>query len=85
VGGDTARLIQIAARAAISRRRGPHTRVLALKPNRGLDELGALYEAEALRCAIDGPHPLDQLPEMVRRFGEATHAGKVVLVVDLRR
>jgi NADPH:quinone reductase-like Zn-dependent oxidoreductase len=83
VGGETTRLIQIATRDAITPRRRPRMRVLALKPNRGLDALEAGYEAGALRCAIDGPHPFARLPEMIQRFGEGTHLGKIVIVVDV--
>lgn len=82
VGGDTGALVRLAVYGALVSGRGQRVRVLALKPNDGLDRLGGLHAEGALRCAIDGPHPFDALPAMVRRFGEAQHLGKIVIVTD---
>jgi len=55
-------------------------RILALKPNKGLEALHPLF-AEGLRPVVDGPHPLTDVPQLIRYFGEGKHFGKVVVVV----
>lgn len=80
VGGRTGSLLQVAALGrVIGRARGTRLRVLALRPNQGLDELNELVEAGAVRPVIDGPYPLDELPRALRRFGEGRHLGKIVV------
>ncbi len=54
-------------------------KVLILKPNRDLAEIHRLFEANTLRCIIDGPHAFSDLPAAVQRFGAGAHLGKVVI------
>jgi len=77
VGGDPARLIQILMARLTGRK---NMRILALKPNKGLEELHPLF-AEGLHPIVDGPHPLQDIPRLIRYFGEGKHFGKVVVEV----
>jgi NADPH:quinone reductase-like Zn-dependent oxidoreductase len=56
-------------------------RIVALKPNKDLAFVNDLFEAKHLKCVIDGPYPLNELPRALERFGEAKHVGKVVISV----
>lgn len=82
VGGAVPRLLQTACAGpligAFSRKR---VHVVALKPNKDLAYVNELFEAGGLRCAIDGPHPLREVPRALRRFGNAEHVGKIVITV----
>lgn len=82
VGGSMARLLPALVWAPwISRTQRKKIRVLALKPNRGLADLVALFEAGKLAPVIDGHYTLAQVPEAFRYFGEARHQGKLVVSV----
>lgn len=56
-------------------------RVLALKPNRGLDELEALCTSGAVRPVVDAVLPLEEAPLAFHRLGEGQVQGKVVLTI----
>jgi NADPH:quinone reductase-like Zn-dependent oxidoreductase len=83
VGGQLSKLAQIHFLgrffAAGSKKR---VKVLALKSNKGLDEINTLFEQGKLVCLIDGPYPLADAGKQIRRFGEGKHTGKVVLKVN---
>lgn len=82
VGGNLLRLLQIACLGPlISRISGKHLRVLALEPNKDLAYIHRMFEEGKLEIPLDGPYPLDQVPEAVERFGQAKHLGKVVIRV----
>jgi NADPH:quinone reductase-like Zn-dependent oxidoreductase len=53
--------------------------VLSLKPNKGLDDLTALVEAGKIMPSIDSVYPLADVPTALRRFGEASQNGKIIL------
>lgn len=55
-------------------------RILALKTNKGLADLQPLL-AQGIRPVIDGPYPLEDVPRLIRYFGEGRHFGKVVVEV----
>lgn len=86
VGGHLPRLLQVfllgSALAGLTGLTGKRLQVLALKPNEGLEEISRMFEADALKCVIDGPYALDDVPKAVKRFGEARHIGKVVIEVS---
>ncbi len=85
VGGHLPRLLQIVCVAPLVRRfTGKELRVVALKPNKDLHLISDLVEGDGLKLVIDGPYPLSDVPEAVRRFGEAAHLGKVVITVGTR-
>jgi NADPH:quinone reductase-like Zn-dependent oxidoreductase len=82
VGGGTLRLLQAVLLSRLIRFfSGKSVRVLGLKPNHGLDDVGRLFEAGKLRPVIDGPFPLGQAAGAIRRFGEGGHTGKVIIAV----
>ena len=54
-------------------------KVVALKPNVGLDRINELYEKNKLKCVIDGPYSIKDVPKLVQRFGEGKHTGKIII------
>lgn len=82
VGGTPGRLLQLLAMkpwiAAFTSKR---VHILALKPNRGLEHIGELFEAGRIQPVVDGPYALSQGAEALRRFGEGRHYGKVVIAL----
>ena len=77
------RLLQCVALSRwIARARNLNIRVLALKPNKGLDEMTKLVEAGSVVPSIDTVYPLSEVPEALRRFGAAEHLGKIVISVE---
>jgi len=84
VGGHLPRLLQILGAGMIRTMCGMKSKslkILALKPNKGLDEIGRLFEAGELKLFIDGPHTLADVPAALARFGAGEHVGKVVITV----
>lgn len=80
VGGNLVRILEIVCAGPLARRLwGKDARVVALKPNRGLEVIETLFEQGALQPVIDGPYSLSEVPRAVRRFGEAGHVGKIVI------
>jgi NADPH:quinone reductase-like Zn-dependent oxidoreductase len=80
VGGHTSRILQIlTARGFIARRHGVHLHVLALKPNRGLENVLALWSTRGLSCPIEGPYELSGLPRALALYGAGRHVGKVLI------
>ena len=55
--------------------------IVALKPNKDLGYIKELFEAGKLRPIIDGPYNLDEVPEVLRYFGEGRHKGKIVITM----
>ena len=82
VGGHLHRLLQVACFAPLIRTlTGKSVRIVALNVNKDLDYISKLFEQGLLRCVIDGPFRLDEVPAAVRYFGEAKHRGKIVITV----
>lgn len=83
VGGAIPRLLQaLLLGPVIKRATGKHIRIVALKPNKDLAALSALFEEGHLTPIIDGPYALADTAEAMRHFGAAHHKGKVVITVD---
>ncbi len=78
IGGDLPRLLQLLFARMFGERQ---LHILALKSNVGLEHIHALYAAGTLKAVVDGPYPLAQAAKQIRRFGEGSHVGKVVLGV----
>lgn len=72
----------LAASPVLKAMTGKHLRLLGLDPNKGLEETGAMYEADTLRPVIDGPYPFEELPKAIARFGAARHLGKLVVTMQ---
>lgn len=82
VGGHLPRLAQaLCMGPAIRRVTGKRVAILGLKPNEGLEQVSAMYAAGQLRCVVDGPHPLAEVPRQLERFGRGEHTGKIVIRV----
>ena len=82
VGGSIPRLVQcVVFRRWIARTRNRHIRVLALKPNAGLEGMAEPLETGKVVPAIDDIYPLGEVPRAIRRFGEARHKGKIVIAI----
>jgi NADPH:quinone reductase-like Zn-dependent oxidoreductase len=83
VGGNLPRLLQaLCMGPLVSRFSGKRVRVVGLKPNKDLGYVNDLFERNGLRCVIDGPYRLSDIPQAVQRFGEAMHIGKIVITVE---
>ena len=83
VGGEMLRLLQAAlAGGFIARRHGKRVRVVALKPNKDLAAVNALFEQGALRPVLEPVLPLEALPEGFRLFARGDHKGKIVVTVQ---
>jgi NADPH:quinone reductase-like Zn-dependent oxidoreductase len=83
IGGSMARLFQaLLLWPWIAMTQKKNIRLLALKPNKGLDTMKELFEAGKVVPVIDGPYGLSEVPEAFRRFGEGRHKGKVVITVE---
>ena len=82
VGGSMPRLVQCLLFGRwIARTSNRHVRILGLKPNEGLDGMTQLLEAGKVVPSIDGVYPLREVPQAIRRFGEAHHKGKIVIAI----
>ena len=78
VGGTPGRLISLLASRLTGRK---NIFILGLKPNKGLEQIIELYEKGKIKTVIDGPHPFEKTPDLVRYFGEGKHTGKVIISV----
>ncbi len=76
VGGAVRRILQI---TLAERLFGKPVRMLALKPNQGLEQLHPFYAQGKLKPRIDGPYALEDLPQQLSYFGQARHKGKIVI------
>ena len=80
VGGDTARLLQVAMPGLlISRLSGKRLTLVGLKPNKDLPYLNELFEAGKFVPVIDGVYPLARVPDALARFGTGEHHGKIII------
>ncbi len=82
VGGSMARLFQgllWSPWIALTTRK--RIRILALKPNKGLSYMNALFESGAVVPVIDRTYTLSQVGEAFRRFSGGEHRGKLVVTV----
>ena len=57
-------------------------RVLGLKPNKDIEYFNELFEAGKVKPVIDGPYKLNEVPDVIQRFGEAVHMGKLVISLE---
>ena len=80
VGGYISRLLQaLLLRRWISIIHHKNIRIVALKPNKDLDYINKLFEDHKIKCIIDGPYKLSEVPKAIQYFGEGKHQGKVVI------
>lgn len=80
VGGKTRWLLPLLLMSGLFRLiTGKRFRILALRPNLHLERINQWYEEGKIKPVIDGPHPFEQIPRLVRYFGDAKHKGKIVV------
>jgi NADPH:quinone reductase-like Zn-dependent oxidoreductase len=83
VGGHMSRLIQIVFLGPLIKLiTGKQLKLLSLKPNKNLDYINELYSADKFRPLIDGPYPLEEIPQALDYFGQGKHKGKIIISVD---
>lgn len=80
VGGTTRTIGAVVAAGRKPDVEGRTLRLLAAKPNGGLDELGALVASGAVTPVIEDVLPLERVPEALARIGAGTVRGKLVIV-----
>lgn len=82
VGGSLSRLLQmVILKPIISSFSSKSLKILALKPNEGLEQIGELFTKGKLKPVIDGPYALEEIPRLLKYFGEGRHKGKIVIIV----
>ncbi len=82
IGGHSGKLIVMVLFSGIIRLFSKKKlKMVAVKPNKDLDRIEKLYAENRLRPLIDGPHSYQDTPKAIKRFGEAKHTGKVVVIV----
>ena len=82
VGGDLRRLLQaLCFGPFISLFSRKKIRIVALKPNKDLNRVNELFQAGKLKCVLDRPFDLRDVPEAIQLFGAGRHKGKVVISV----
>lgn len=80
VGGYLPRLLQVLCIGwVMNKATGKRLTIVGLKPNQGLVHINNMFESGALKCVIDGPYPLTDVPQAIERFGRAEHVGKIVI------
>lgn len=83
VGGQMKRVPQLWLHGAFDRLRGEsrRLRLVAYRPNKGLDELARLLETGRLVPVIDRTYPLEEVPEALAYFGTGQHKGKIAVTI----
>lgn len=84
VGGNISQLLLVFLTGLILKATGLTQKrllVLALKPNKGLDVINQMIEAQKLEVLIDGTYRLDEIGPALQRFGAGLHTGKIVLKI----
>ena len=82
VGGSMVRLFQAFFLGPLIRTlTKKNIRVLALEPNKDLDYVNKLFESGKIKPIIDGPYELSETPEVLQRFGQGIHKGKIVISI----
>lgn len=77
VGGKTSRILQVVFFGKLSKKYKMH--LVTYKPNKDLNYLIDLFEADKLKPAIDKCFPLEKTSEAFRYFGEGHFKGKIVV------
>lgn len=82
VGGTTWGLLRMATTGWAFKSGGRAQKIVALQPNKDLDKVNTWYNEGKIQCIIDGPYPMEQIPELITYFGQGKHSGKVVVTVQ---
>lgn len=82
VGGDTARLLRVAALGSVMFRWSQkRLRVVGLKPNKDLAYVNELFESGRLVPVIDRRYRLEEAGEAFRFFSTGDYRGKIVVTM----
>jgi len=82
VGGSMARIFQAFILGGwIAKTKKKNVRVLGLKANRGLAEMGQLFESGRIVPIIDGPYKIQDVPAAMRRFLAGEQKGRIVIAM----
>jgi NADPH:quinone reductase-like Zn-dependent oxidoreductase len=85
VGGTIPQLLRLLAGAPLVKLiRNRSLKVLGLKPNKGLVHVSQMYEQGTLKPALDGPYPMDKIPELIPYFAKGKHVGKIIIRIPDR-
>jgi NADPH:quinone reductase-like Zn-dependent oxidoreductase len=79
VGGNSSRLIQILIARKLFKK---SVFMVGLRANKDLPYINQLFEEGKIKPIIDGPFTLEQTPQAIKRFGDAKHAGKVIVSIS---
>lgn len=79
VGGSLIRLFQLFAAKLMGKK---NLHIVSLKANKDLAMINKLYVEGKIKPVIDGPYPLEDVPGLIRYFGQGRHLGKVVISVS---
>jgi NADPH:quinone reductase-like Zn-dependent oxidoreductase len=83
VGGTPLRLLQIPLLGRwVERRTGKSIKLLALKANRGLNEMAELFEAGKITPIVDGPYTLAEVPQAMQRFANGQQQGRIAVTCN---
>lgn len=83
VGGKNRRLLQsLLLGPVVGLLHKKQIRIVALRPNGGLNDMADLFAAGKVKPIIDGPFPLHEIPKVLQYFGEGKHAGKVIAAIN---
>ncbi len=81
VGGATARVLQTLIVGPLMRSGGRRMQILAVRPNRDLDEMADRLASGTLATTIDKTFPLTDAANAIRYVGEGHARGKIVLTI----
>ena len=83
VGGGPGRILQLLGLKPLVSLFGKKSlHMVALKPNEGLEHVEGLVDRSNLNTITDGPYPLEEIPEQLKRFGAGKHKGKIVITIE---
>ena len=83
VGGNLSRLIKLLFWSRIvSVFSTKKLHIVSLRPNEGLDYVDKLFRQNKIKCVIDGPYSMKDIPRLIQYFGEGKHKGKIVIKMN---
>ncbi len=83
VGGDIPKILGIAFKKHLFKLfTGKVIDLVPLKPNKDMDKIASYFNREMLKPVMEGPYTLQDIPEVLQKFGEGRHQGKVIIKVS---
>jgi NADPH:quinone reductase-like Zn-dependent oxidoreductase len=81
VGGQVSKLLKLFIAGKFNSG-SKKVKVLALKPNKEMNELLAFMQKHQIKPQLDGPYKLEEAAKQIARFGAGEHFGKVIISPD---